>query len=275
MQLVNDTEQGNGATHGKPGRRLPIAAGVIGALVVREMITRYGRSPGGYVWAVLEPVGMIAILAVAFSQIIHAPPLGESFIFFYATGYLPFHAYSETASSTGSAVNVNRQLMHFPVVTPISSVLARFILSVLTHVIVTVLVFATLLSVLDEPVQVSLGPILLGLGAAFALGLGVGTLNAVIFVFAPIWERVWAIINRPLFIISGVFFTFESLPRAAQEILWWNPLVHIVGLVRTGFYPVYDGAYISLSYVVGISVLTFLIGGGLMTRHRGRMIEIR
>ena len=28
----------------------------IGALILREMATSYGRSPGGYIWAILEPV---------------------------------------------------------------------------------------------------------------------------------------------------------------------------------------------------------------------------
>ena len=251
------------------------ASRVIGALVVREMITRYGRSPGGYIWAILEPVGMVALLAIAFSQFIHVPPLGESFILFYATGYVPFHAYSEIAGVVSSSVLVNRQLMQFPAVTPLDAVLARFILSVITIVVVTVLIFAGLFWLLDEPVRLSLGPIFAGMGAAMLLGLGVGTLNAVIFAFVPIWQRVWTIINRPLFLISAVFFTFESLPRQAREILWWNPLVHVVGEVRTGIYPVYQGAYVSLAYVMGVAVLCFLLGAALMTANRSKMIEIR
>ena len=31
----------------------------VAALVLREMSTRYGRTPGGYLWAILEPLGMI------------------------------------------------------------------------------------------------------------------------------------------------------------------------------------------------------------------------
>jgi capsular polysaccharide transport system permease protein len=170
---------------------------------------------------------------------------------------------------------VNRQLMQFPAVTPIDAVLARFILSVLTIIVVTVLIFTALFWLVDDPVQLALGPVFSGMGAAMLLGLGVGTLNAVIFVFVPIWERVWVIINRPLFIISGVFFTFESLPRQAQEILWWNPIVHIVGEVRSGIYPIYEGAYVSLLYVLGVAVLCFILGAGLMTAHRGKMIQIR
>ncbi len=57
---------------------------VIFALMVREMATRYGRSWGGYFWALAEPVGTIAILSLAFSQFIRTPALGDSFMLFYA-----------------------------------------------------------------------------------------------------------------------------------------------------------------------------------------------
>ncbi|BAQ67298.1 ABC transporter permease [Rhodovulum sulfidophilum] len=255
-----------------PGWRLP-SLRVFGALVIREMITRYGRSPGGYIWAVLEPAGMIAILALAFSQFIHTPPLGESFILFYATGYLPFHAYSEIAGGVSNSVTVNRPLMHFPIVTPLDAVLARFFLSFLTIVIVCVLVFSTLLVITDDPVRLQLGPLFAAIGSAALLGLGVGTLNAVIFAFVPLWQRVWSIINRPLFILSAVFFTYESLPRNAREILFWNPIVHCVGEARKAFYPVYEGNYVVLGFPLGVAAFCFLLGGFLLMRNRSAVID--
>ncbi len=246
---------------------------VIGALMIREMITRYGRSAGGYIWALLEPVGMIAILALAFSQFIRVPPIGESFAFFYATGYVPFHMYSEIAANTSNAVHLNRTLMQFPMVSPLDAILARFLLSVLTLIIVTLIVFTGIAIVLEEPVRAQLGPLLSGLGCAALLGLGVGTLNAVLFPFFPVWRQIWLIVNRPLFIISAVFFTFESMPAHIQALLWWNPLVHVVGQVRVAFYPVYEGAYISLPYVLAIAFATFILGAALLARHRTFIIE--
>ncbi len=56
------------------------------ALILREMATSYGRSPGGYAWAVLEPLAGIALLTVVLSVAFHAPPLGSSFALFYIFG---------------------------------------------------------------------------------------------------------------------------------------------------------------------------------------------
>ena len=246
---------------------------VLGALMVREMITRYGRTWGGYVWAIVEPVGMIAVLSLAFAQFIHTPPMGESFMLFYATGYIPYHFFAEISGNTGSAVEVNRPLMQFPMVTPIDAVLARFLLSFLTLIVVSVLVFAGILMLIDEPVRLSLAHLVFSFLGAAVLGLGVGTLNAYLFAVTPAWRQIWGIINRPLFIISGVFFTFESMPETIRTVLWWNPLIHAVGEARMGFYPAYGGDYIALPYLYACGIGGFVLGAALLARHRGRVVE--
>jgi capsular polysaccharide transport system permease protein len=74
-------------------RRGLTAGRVIMALMLREMTTKYGRTPGGYVWAILEPVAMIVVLSFGFSLVMRSPSLGNSFIVFYASGFLPFNQY--------------------------------------------------------------------------------------------------------------------------------------------------------------------------------------
>ena len=70
---------------------------VLFALIVRDMSAKFGRSVGGYLWAVAEPLGGIVLLAVAFSLALRTPPIGTSFLFFYATGVIPFSLYSNVA----------------------------------------------------------------------------------------------------------------------------------------------------------------------------------
>ncbi|WP_260008654.1 hypothetical protein [Leisingera sp. M527] len=61
------------------------------------MSTRYGRTPGGYLWAILEPMAAILFLAIGFSLVIRSPSLG-SFLLFYATGFLPFNLYQSISA---------------------------------------------------------------------------------------------------------------------------------------------------------------------------------
>jgi capsular polysaccharide transport system permease protein len=57
------------------------------------------------------------------------------------------------------------------------------------------------------------------------------------------------------------------MPRLVQQILWWNPLVHVIGLMRAGFYPMYDAAYVSLLYVLGVAMVLLVTGLLLLRRH--------
>ena len=56
------------------------------ALILREMSTSYGRTPGGYLWAVAEPVAAVALLTVVFALAFDHPPIGRDFALFYASG---------------------------------------------------------------------------------------------------------------------------------------------------------------------------------------------
>ena len=241
--------------------------------MVREMITRYGRSWGGYFWAIAEPVGMITLLALAFSQFLRSPPLGSSFVLFYAVGYIPFAFFLTINSITSSAVASNRALMKFPMVSPMDTILARACLQILTMIVVTVVILIGLSLILDEPIRPSLSGFMLACFAGSILGFGGGTLNVVIFAFFPFYKNVWAIITRPLFLVSGIFYTVETMPSHIQAILILNPLVHISGEAHKAFFPVYEGSFVNLAYPIGLGMFLFLLGGGLLIRHRSFVIE--
>lgn len=248
---------------------------VIAALVLREMITRYGRSAGGYIWALLEPLGMIFLLVAVFSLVIRNPALGDSFALFYATGFLPFAFYAELSQFASTAVVMNKPLLNYPRVTPIDAILARCILQFITLAVASILIFSGIIIYEDIYTIYDFGSIILAVALAASLGMGVGLLNAVIIAYIPTYENVWRIVNRPMFLISGVFFTFDSVPRAIQDFLWFNPVIHVVGLMRKGFYPTYHGDYISILYVGGMAALFCSLGLFLIYSNRTFLIENR
>jgi capsular polysaccharide transport system permease protein len=237
------------------------------ALVLREMSTRYGRTPGGYLWAVLEPLAAILFLSVGFSLVIRSPSLGTSFLLFYATGYLPFNLYQTVSTTVARAIRFSRPLLRFPAVTWADAVLARFLLNSLTNIVVALLLTGGILAVVDAHAMLNMPRILAALGLAMALGLGMGTLTCVLMGLYPLWEVAWTIITRPLFLASAVIYIYEDLPPLAQEVLWYNPLTHVTGLMRTGFFPTYTAAYISPAYVIGISLTLLALGVVLMGRY--------
>lgn len=256
-------------------RRLPLprACRTILALLLREMATSYGRSPGGYLWAVAEPVAGIALLTFIFSLGFQAPPLGTSFALFYASGLLPFLIYSDLSGKVSQSINFSLPLLGYPGVTLIDAVLARALLNLITQVLVFCLVMGGLLAFFDTQARVDQAILAQAVLLAFVLGLGVGVLNCFLVTRFPVWQRVWSIVNRPMFLLSCVVFLFESIPQPFRDWLWYNPIVHVVGRMRQGLFFGYDGAYVSSLYVCFLSLVLGVAGFFLIWRFRDRLLN--
>nr|WP_268821665.1 ABC transporter permease [Octadecabacter dasysiphoniae] len=244
-------------------------------MMLREMGSRYGRTPGGYLWAVLEPLGMIVMLAIGFGLLLRNPPLGGSFIMFYATGHLVYTLFLRTNTCVMNALTYSRNLLAYPAVTWIDAVLARFILNVLTDLLVAAVLLFAIMQLVDHRSSLAFGEILAAFGLAALLGAGAGLMNCILMGFFPVWKNVWSIVTRPLFLASGVIWIYEELPSLAQDVLWWNPLVHITGLARDGFYGTYAPQHISFNLMIIPGLIMTALGLLLLRRYHLWVINAR
>ena len=243
------------------------------ALILREMSSTHGKSPGGYLWMVLEPALGIALLSAIFSLGFRSPRLGTNFPIFYATGLLPFMMYSDISNKMSQAVNYSKALLAYPRVTFLDTLLARFILSALTQLLVGALLFTLILSIWDTRTVLFMDRLMLSYAMAMAFGAGVGTLNCFLVTMFPLWQRAWGILTRPLFLISGPIFLFETLPEWAKEILWWNPLMHVTGEMRGAFYLQYEADYVSPGFVFMVSAICGVMGLIFLRQYHRDMLE--
>lgn len=237
------------------------------ALILREMSSTYGRSPGGYVWAVLEPLGVISILSFCFSLLLSQPALGNNFILFYATGYLPFMLYQSVSNTVARSLRFSKPLLFYPSVTWLDSVIARFTLNSLTQIMAGFILLVIIIAVADTHTVLNIQPLFLAVFLAAALGLGAGVLNCFLMGVFPVWETIWSIVTRPLFLASGILFLYEDMPPAIQDILWFNPLVHVIGLFRQGIYSLYDPIYTSSLFCLGVALAHVALAMLLLRRH--------
>lgn len=245
----------------------------VAALFMREMSTTYGRNAMGYAWAILEPVAGIVLLSLVFSAAFRAPSLGTNFPLFYASGVLPFLAYIDISQKVSGALRFSKQLLFYPGVTFIDAILARFLLNALTQALVFMIILAGLITAFDLRVILNIPHLAMGFALSLWLALGVGALNCFLASTFPSWERTWAILNRPLFILSCIFFVFDDVPQPYQDWLWWNPLIHVVGLVRSGIYATYDASYTSPGYVLACGGVPLALGLLFLRRYHQDIIN--
>lgn len=245
----------------------------IGALILREITTTYGRSPGGYIWAIMEPAAGIALLTVVFSIGFRTPPLGTSFALFYAAGILPLLMYTDISAKLAQTVQFSRALLTYPRITFLDALIARFVLNLLTQMMVHFIVLGFILIYLRPTTTLDYSKIAQAYLLTMTLALGIGTLNSFLTLAYPVWQTAWAILNRPLFLISCVFFIFESVPQPYADFLWFNPIVHIAGLMRDGFYPFYQPTYVSIAYPLIIGLSSTMAGLFLLRRYHRDMLD--
>jgi len=232
----------------------------ISALLLREISSSYGKTAGGYLWAILEPVAGIALLTFLFSLAFSAPPVGQNFAIFYATGILPFTMYTQIYVKLMVAIWYSKPLLQYPVITFMDALISRFLLAFLTQIMVFTLVFAGVLWIYTPQVSLDLGLMSLAIAMTAVFAAGVGVLNCLIISAMPSWQRLWNVAHKPMFIVSSIFYVFEAVPEPYRSILWYNPLIHIVGILREATFASYQANYASPTYVFGVGMIALVVG---------------
>ncbi len=235
-------------------------ARVIGAMILRETLVRYGRTKFGYLWALLEPTAYVIALSVVFSYMHAHPPFGNSMPLFFALGILPFTLFRNLSNQLAAAFDANQALLSFPIVKEIDAVIARGALEVATMLIVIAIVLGTIYVLDDVPPPHDL----LKMGLAFfslsLFGFGLGLCNAIIAIKLPSWRNLFQMMGAPLLFLSGIFYSLDSMPSQIQNILVWNPVIHGVEGFRDGYFLNYRANQIDLSYLLMWGLGLLLIG---------------
>ena len=233
---------------------------VVAALILRETGSRETRTSLGFLWQMIDPIATVAVLSFAFGLLMKTPRLGTNFELYYVTGIVPFHMYAQVSSKVASSIRFSRSLLGFPAVTVIDALMARFLLNVFINILVFVALIVGIIWHYQLRISPDIGSIVLSLTMAASVGLGVGTLNSVLFLASPTYESLWAIVTRPMALISGALFLITDLPEYIFKYLKWNPVAMILGEMRHAFYPTFDASFILPGYVFLFSGICLALG---------------
>ncbi|QLL66281.1 ABC transporter permease [Sinorhizobium mexicanum] len=248
-------------------------ARVTAALMIREMSTRYGGKPGGYLWALFDPVAHVVMLTLIFQTIARLPALGTSFPLFFATGYLPFHCYQTMQSFVSGTIKSNKALLSYPMVTPADAVSSRYLLQASTSFLIVIIVMNVVALESDLTLHIDLASAAGACFLATLLGLGVGLSNIALFARFPIYEQIFGVVMRPLMLLSGVLFLPHLIPHPFDDVLLFNPVVHAIILFRKGVYPEYWAQGLDLNYLYTFTAISVFVGLSLFTFSARAMRE--
>lgn len=243
---------------------------VTGALVLREMRVRFGRSQLGYLWAIAEPLAYILVFSALFTFIGRHPPVGTNMALFFATGILPFTLFRNVGNQLAAAFSANKALLNYPIVQPIDTIYARALLEVATAVFIMLVVFATIVLAMDAPFPHDILRMTEALLLLSLLGFGVGLFNAVVIEHIPSWQNTFRILMMPMLFISGVFFSLESMPPDVRAIVAWNPVLHGVEMFRDGYYSSFRATGLDPVFLLECGLFSTLVSLAAERFLRGR-----
>jgi capsular polysaccharide transport system permease protein len=63
------------------------------------------------------------------------------------------------------------------------------------------------------------------------------------------------------------------MPGLAQSILWYNPILHLTGIMRAGFYPMYRPEYVSVEFVLLTILVPMTLGLLLLRRYHRELLN--
>ncbi len=223
---------------------------------------RVGGQWVGAVWTLFEPLAhtlsLLALLSVALGR---QAPAGE-FPVFLVTGLLPFFLFQHLSSRLMDGIESNRGLFAYRQVKPIDVLIARTVVEIGMNL--TVMIFTlSLLGWLGFEVLPSDPLAFIGAYALVALlGAGFGTLVAVLTHERPRMRSLVRMAMFPLYLISGVIFRIDLVPPEYLTLLLWNPILHLLELVRHAFIPAYqltDGVGWLHPALTGLAILSFAL----------------
>ena len=251
---------------------LAIQMRVIGALIMREVITRYGRHNIGFLWLFLEPMLFTLGITTLWTLIKATHGTNLPITAFAVTGYSTLLLWRNCSNRAVKAIEVNLALMYHRNVRVFDLLAARLILEIVGatgSVIVLTTVF-TALGWMDAPADILtaiIGWVLLA-WFAFALSLIVGAVSE----RSEVVERVWHVITYLMFPLSGAAFMVNWLPTAWQGLILWVPMVHGTEMLRHGYFGSAVHTHEDPFYLIVVNSVMLLLGLALI-RETGRRVE--
>ena len=198
-------------------------------LIARDIKIKYRRSVLGVLWTLLNPLFMMIVLSVVFSNLFKFDV--EYFPVYLLSGQLIFNFYSESTTSSMSAILNNGSLIKKIYVPKYLFVLSRIFSSTINLLAsFTALICVMLAMRVELHYTVLLAPIPLFFIVVFSLGVGL-ILSAITVKFRDIMH-LYSVFVTALMYLTPVIYPLSILPDWLYPIVMLNPITNILQMLR-------------------------------------------
>lgn len=246
---------------------------VVGALMLREVHTRYGRDNLGFLWLVAEPmlfcIGVVAVWSATKPPHEHGIPV----LAFVMTGYIPFFLWRHCVFRSVLCFRANGSLLYHRQIGVMDFLIARILLEIYGSIVTFLILAFTFGTIGLYSMPADLG--LFYLGWLFMI-LYSGGLAIILACLSEMYDWVEKLVAPSTYLImpvSGAFFMVDWLPYDLQKYALLIPSVNAYEIIRAGQFGESVRTHFDIAYVSFVCLVLVAVGLAL-TRSVRSHIEI-
>lgn len=233
---------------------------VISALILREVLTRFGRRNLGFLWLFVEPALFIVVLAAIWHGMNGPQKSGVPVEAFVLTGYSTVLLWRNMPGRCIKAMRPNVALLYHRHVRPIDIYFARAGLEAAAATMSFVVLAITFIGAGFSPLPYDILKVLAGWGLLVWYGLAMALFFGATSERGELIEKIWSPLTIVLLFLSGTFFMLETFPPQARDFLLFIPTVSCIELLREGYFGPGHRFYYDIPYVITFNAVLMLLG---------------
>jgi lipopolysaccharide transport system permease protein len=229
-------------------------------LAKRDFIERYSGSVLGFIWSFIYPLINILIYMVIFGSLMGARLPGMSSVWGYGiyliAGLVPWTAFANTVTRS-STIFLDKKNIIAKIHVDLPTLPLFIVISESVTFAVTLVIFLLILALTGFTFSfyLLLIPVLYAIQQVLAYALGFFLAMFVVFLrdlreIVTIGFQIW-------FWFTPIVYVFDIIPKFAQQILIWNPMLSVISAYHDLF--VYQRMpsfyYLAFVLVTGISLI--------------------
>ena len=227
-------------------------------LVSRDVKIKYRNSVLGVLWTLLNPLLMMTVLSVVFSNLFKFDI--ENFPLYLLSGQILFNFFNDATTNAMSAIISNAALLKKIYVPKYMFVLSRVFSSFINLMAsCSALMIIMVVTRAELNWTILLAPVPLMLLVLMSLGIGM-ILSAIVVKFRDVMH-LYSVLMTVLFYLTPVIYPTSILPEWLSKLVMLNPLTNIIIMFRD--LVLYNRMFNGVSFFIVLAETILFLGGGI------------
>lgn len=242
-------------------------------LVLRDLQKQYTKFRLGYLWTIIEPLGMAIVLWFVFTMLLGPRKLGlQPYLLFLSVAILPWWWFTKGIAQMAGVFRKNRAMLRVSLLPTQLWVVRVLVVTMMEFIFSLPVIIVAVIITRDVP-----GPLIvlfpLGIVLQFLIMYGLGVLIASLAVMIPDLARIVRICMRALFYLTPVLYSIINIPDGLRPYASLNPLVAPLGLYRVGWWPDEHESWTGFVVSLAVGLVIMVIGLIVFRRLEPRILK--